>query len=235
MCNPKTSVNVGAVCRAMKTMGVTSLDIVSPAAPLNDHEVRLTAVHAWDIYQNARRFDTLAEALSDAVLVAGTSRRPGTHRSQPRYTPERFAHYAAGISGAEIAIVFGNEEHGLTTEQLRLCPVVIAIPTAPTFPSLNLSHAVQIITYALYVAEDRQRSRVAVNQQQLDQLMAVILQCFEQLGFFRAFDSRDTLRLFRDIFARAALSPREAERLQRIFHKIPFMKAKYADAEQAHE
>ena len=235
LCNPQTSVNVGAVCRAMKTMGVTKLDIVAPVTPLDDREVRITAVHAADVYDNARRFDTLAQSLSDAVMVAGTSRRPGTHRSQPRLTPESFARDAAAVNGGDIAIVFGNEAHGLTTEQLRLCPLVISIPTAPSFPSLNLSHAVQIVTYALYVSQTGQRPRITVTQQRLDALLDTILQTFGILGFFRVFSSRDTRRLFRDVFARAALSPGEAERLQRIFHKIPFMKARHLDPEQSGE
>ncbi|TVQ40285.1 MAG: RNA methyltransferase [Spirochaetaceae bacterium] len=235
LCNPKTSVNVGACCRAMKTMGVTGLDIVAPAAPLDDREVRITAVHAADVYDAARRFDTLEQSLADAVVVAGTSRRLGTHRAQPRYTPESFAQHAATIGGGGVAIVFGNEEHGLTTDQLRLCPLVITIPCHPGFASLNLSHAVQVVSYALYTSQSAQRERVAITQQQLDVLMETILRTLELLGFFRVFSSRDTQRLFRDVFARAGLSPREAERLQRIFHKIPFMKTKYLDGEPAGE
>lgn len=227
LCNPKTSTNVGAVCRAMKTMGITKLDIVAPASPLDDREVRITAVHAADLYDAARSFETLEQSLADAVLVAGTSRRHGTHRSQPRYTPERFAARAAGFGGGDIAIVFGNEEHGLTTDQLRLCPVVISIPTDPGFPSLNLSHAVQIVAYSVYVSRGHPRSRVAIEQRQLDELLDTVMRTFELLGFFRVFDSRDTRRLFRDVFARSGLSPAEAARLQRVFHKIPFMKEKH--------
>lgn len=226
LCNPKTSTNVGAVCRAMKTMGIRQLDIVAPAEPLNDREVRITAIHAADIYDSARRFAALQEALQDAVLIAATTRRRGTHRSQPRFSPEEFARHAAGYGGGGVAIVFGNEEHGLTTEQLRLCPLVINIPTDPAFPSLNLSHAVQIITYSLYTAQTEQRPRTVVERSRIEELLQTTMRTFELLGFFRVFSSRDTERLFRDLFARAALSPREADRLQRIFHKIPFMKQK---------
>ena len=226
LCNPKTSANIGAVCRAMKTMDITRLDIVAPAAPIDEHEVRVMAIHAGDVFDNARRFDRLEDAIASAALVAGTTRRIGSHRNQPRFTPESFAEFAAGFAHGEIAIVFGNEEHGLTTDQLRLCPVVLSIPTSESFPSLNLSHAVQIVCYALFRAGVQPSERVVITGDRLDRLMRTVMSCFTTLGFFRVFSGRDTERLFREVFARAALGPREADRLEKMFHKIPYVGSK---------
>ncbi len=226
LCNPKTSANIGAVCRAMKTMDITRLDIVAPAAPIDEHEVRVMAIHASDVFDNARRFDRLEDAIASATLVAGTTRRVGSHRSQPRFSPEAFAEYAVGFTHGEVAIVFGNEEHGLTTEQLRLCPVVLSIPTSEAFPSLNLSHAVQIVCYALFRAGVHPSERVVVTSERIERLMQTVMACFTTLGFFRVFSGRDTERLFREVFSRAALGPREADRLEKMFHKIPYVGAK---------
>ena len=46
-----------------------------------------------------------------------------------------------------IAFVFGNERFGMDPEDLDLCNVVLGIPTHPSFGSLNLATAVQIVAY----------------------------------------------------------------------------------------
>jgi tRNA/rRNA methyltransferase len=46
-----------------------------------------------------------------------------------------------------IAFVFGNERYGMLPEDMAFCDVVLGIPTHPSFGSLNLATAVQIIAY----------------------------------------------------------------------------------------
>ena len=50
-------------------------------------------------------------------------------------------------SSLNIAFVFGNERFGMEPEDLDLCDVVLGIPTNPSFGSLNLATAVQIVAY----------------------------------------------------------------------------------------
>jgi TrmH family RNA methyltransferase len=42
--------------------------------------------------------------------------------------------------------------NGLENEDLALCHEFIAIPSSDAFPSLNLSHAVMIVAYELFIA-----------------------------------------------------------------------------------
>lgn len=46
-----------------------------------------------------------------------------------------------------IAFVFGNERMGMRHADMDLCDVMLGIPTNPSFGSLNLASAVQIIAY----------------------------------------------------------------------------------------
>ena len=50
--------NIGSVCRAMKTMGITDLAIVSDRE-YDEDRVRTLALHAADVWENAKRFHTL--------------------------------------------------------------------------------------------------------------------------------------------------------------------------------
>ena len=51
------------------------------------------------------------------------------------------------IIPSSIAFVFGNEKVGLQAEDLQQCHVVLSIPTNPSFGSLNLASAVQLLAY----------------------------------------------------------------------------------------
>eukprot|EP00951_Prasinocladus_malaysianus_P007002 scaffold50056_cov49-Prasinocladus_malaysianus.AAC.2 len=42
----------------------------------------------------------------------------------------------------EVALLFGNEADGLTSEELSCTTDIVEIPTAPSQGSMNLSHAV---------------------------------------------------------------------------------------------
>ena len=51
--------------------------------------------------------------------------------------------------GAGLALVFGPEASGLTTDELRLCHAIVHVPTDPAQPSLNLAQAVLLLAYEL--------------------------------------------------------------------------------------
>ncbi|MCX7655559.1 MAG: RNA methyltransferase [Treponemataceae bacterium] len=149
LCRPEESGNVGAVCRAMKNMGFFSLRIVAPEAPLEEEKIQTRAVHAFDVYQRARFFNSLAEAIKDIPLVIGTTRRRGKKRKDISVSPEELAAYLYKHRGPA-ALVFGNERTGLNQEEIALCTLASHIPSSELFPSLNLSHAVQVYTYELF-------------------------------------------------------------------------------------
>ncbi|HCF58758.1 MAG TPA: rRNA methyltransferase, partial [Myxococcales bacterium] len=86
---------------------------------------------------------TLAEALSDAVWIVGTTSRtvPGI----PRLTPREVAARAAELSeGGEVALVFGGESSGLTNDHALSCHALSCIPAGPIQPSYNLAQAVLV-------------------------------------------------------------------------------------------
>jgi tRNA/rRNA methyltransferase/tRNA (cytidine32/uridine32-2'-O)-methyltransferase len=144
--------NIGAVCRAMKNMGLSRLRIAAAdAEALNDEVIRARAVHAADIWDNAGHFDRLEAAVADRALVIGATRRLGMRRKAWSLDPGEAAARLIAHPGP-VALVFGNERTGLEDRELRLCNMASHIPASNAFPSLNLSHAVQIYAYELFVA-----------------------------------------------------------------------------------
>ncbi|RKX77991.1 MAG: RNA methyltransferase [Spirochaetes bacterium] len=227
--SPRDGTNVGAVCRAMKTMGLNRLEIVK-GKELDILRVATLAVHAKDVYDQAVFSDSLEHAISDSVLSAGITRRRGKWRKYFSLTPEELARKIIDTGNGTISLVFGNEEHGLTNEELSLCNLAVTIPSSPQFPSLNLSHAVQIITYIIYRESIRAMGGMGnfhpIDHAELKKLTATVTDCLEEIGFFTLTGKDEMGRFIRDIFARALLDKKEAERVVKIFKKIRGLKSR---------
>jgi tRNA/rRNA methyltransferase/tRNA (cytidine32/uridine32-2'-O)-methyltransferase len=240
LCRPQEAGNMGAVCRAMKNMGLSRLRLVSPKN-LNDEVTLARCVHAEDIWRGKESFDSLQTAIADCTLTAGTSRRRGAKRKDITLTPHELALYlkqnvsdgapdsaaggATGASGAKCAIVFGNERTGLENDELALCNISSHIPANEEFPSLNLSHSVQIYAYELFTALSGEASRETsgawhpVTREKIDALCSSICQSLSELGFYTHSPAAEHHEYFRDIFSRAQLTEFETAYMHKIFAK----------------
>ncbi len=220
---PRDAANVGAVCRAMKTMGLKHLCIVG-SLDYDINRVYTLALHARDVYESARRCTTLKEALKESALVFGASRRRGKFRKYFSISPETMAEKISLIQEGTVSIVFGRESDGLTDKELSLCNMAVRIPTSGEFPSLNLAQAVQIITYTLFNSTRPLGLYTPVTGEILDHLTAVITESLENIGFFKLEEKEEVGRFYKDIFARSLMSHSEAKRLEKMFKKIAALK-----------
>lgn len=154
--------NMGSVARAMKTMGLSQLCLVSPkTAP--DGQAYALAAGASEILAAASTYDSLAEAVADCSLVVGSSARSRT-LSWPMLSPRECGVQAVAESAhSQVALVFGRESSGLSNEELQLCHYHVCIDANPEYSSLNLAMAVQIICYEVRMAY------LAVQQAQSEQ------------------------------------------------------------------
>jgi tRNA/rRNA methyltransferase len=123
----------------------------SPAVPVHlDERARWLAVGAGHVLDGVRVYPSLAEAIAGTDLAIGTTAR---HRSFPRpIIDSRNMHSFLAEKGDPsmyVSLVFGNEQNGLTNEELALCHVVSTIPLAQPYPSLNLGQAVMVFAYEL--------------------------------------------------------------------------------------
>lgn len=141
--------NIGGAARAMKNMGLSQLVLVDPER-FPDAEASSRASGADDILANARVVATLEEALADCLLVLGTSardRRIPWPVVDPREAADKVLDQLESPAGGPVALVFGREHSGLTSEELQRCRYHVHIPSDPDFSSLNLAAAVQVLSY----------------------------------------------------------------------------------------
>jgi tRNA/rRNA methyltransferase len=151
---PSHAGNIGSVVRAMKTMGLDDLVVVSPKESdfTNHPQARALASGATDLLAKARAAASLQEAIADCQLVIAVSANPREFGPLPR-TPVEIVTSALerlqeGRVG-KVAMVFGTERTGLLIHEMALCQQLISIPANPDYSSLNLSQAAQIVAFSL--------------------------------------------------------------------------------------
>ncbi|MDA8448042.1 RNA methyltransferase [Paracidovorax valerianellae] len=159
--------NVGAAARAMKTMGFDDLVLVAPrwANVLRREETIQRASGALDVLENARIVATLDEALDGMSHLCATAMTPRDFGPPTRAPREHFelllkkeqtslGEHALEADSAQtstteagVAFLFGSERFGMANDDVYRCHVALSIPTNPTFGSLNLGAAIQVVAY----------------------------------------------------------------------------------------
>ena len=211
----------------MKNMGLSRLYLVSPKQhPTFDAYSR--AAGADDVLADAVVTETLAEALSGCVWVAGTSARERAvqwSQYDPRACAETCVEQTAQ---GDTAIVFGRERSGLTNEELELCNALVHIPTNPEYSSLNVAAAVQVLCYEVRMAwlskstPEAAKTRIPkedmpATMDQLDGMYGHMYQMMEDVDFFGKTNPEVIMRRLKSLFNRAATTKREVAILRGIF------------------
>ena len=140
--------NIGSTARAMKTMGLKKLTLVSPKN-FPSEVADANAVGCKDILDQARVVDSLGKSLLDSSLVIGFSAR-SRKSNVPSLTMDELFVTLKNYENDEVSIVFGNEQSGLSNEEVQLCNHIVCIPTDNAYTSLNLASAVQIFSYEYF-------------------------------------------------------------------------------------
>lgn len=149
--SPMHEGNVGAVARAMANFGFQELFMVDPC-DLGD-EAYKRAKHAGHILDDSKVVDSFEDALKGCSLVVGTSGKVTEgekHFIRIPETPRSFAEKVQDHEGC-IALLFGPEDLGLTQEQLERCDLLVHIPSSDEYPILNLSHALTVVLYEIFM------------------------------------------------------------------------------------
>jgi tRNA (cytidine32/uridine32-2'-O)-methyltransferase len=222
--NPSHPGNIGSTARAMRTMGLTRLYLVSPQAFPHPQAQELAA-GADDVLAEAVVTDTLATAIGDCHFVFATSARR-RELALPGLEAAAAAKFAlASDPSKEYAFVFGRERTGLSNEELLQCHYHIHIPTDEAFASLNLAQAVQIIAYELRV---NSLSTVAplnsdsdmATMNELEQFYTHLHEVLIDIDFLKPSNPKKLMQRLRRLFNRTKLEEKEVHILRGILTQV---------------
>ena len=211
--------NIGAVARAMKTMGLHDLALVAPKS-FPDDEATARASGADDLLESARLGSDLPAVIGDCNFVVGASARTRGGR-WPIVAPRELAQQMIAHSRVDqCAIVMGPEHSGLTNEDLARCHALVHIPTAPDYGSLNIAMAVQVLCYELRMAalgaaegvigqRAEQRDAPPATAAEMEGLHGHLESVLTRSGFLHPDHPRQLKRKLRRLFLRAELDQNE--------------------------
>ena len=201
--------NVGSVCRAMANMGLSDLAIV-PERSLNMDEARKMACHATDILESRSTHDSLEAAVQDCGVIMGTSARTGLYRQHAKTPREWAPEVLTSSERGRVALVFGREDKGLTNDELAICTRIIQIPTSDNYTSLNLSQAVMVCCYEIFVASEVYEPPVEKTATAPSALRERMFEIWRPLllriGFMEANKSDHMMQGFRRVLSRGAVT-----------------------------
>ncbi len=230
--------NVGGTARAMKVMGFDELVLVNPRFPnvLNRDETIQRASGALDVLNNARVVSRLDEALEGMTHLCATAMVPRDFGPPTRTPREHMAALAQdlkvhdGVLAPEhlgVAFLFGSERFGMKNEDVYRCHVALTIPSNPSFGSLNLASAVQLLAYEWRVAlggfAATPEHPAAAHTEQTDsmadaQAVAGLLKHWEtsliKIGFLDPLAPKKLMPRLQQLFNRAQLTREEVHILR---------------------
>ncbi|MGH8599973.1 MAG: RNA methyltransferase [Burkholderiales bacterium] len=223
--------NIGAAARAMKTMGLESLWLVGPRHfPHADAEA--LAAHATDVLMAATVCATLDEALAGVTYAVACSARPRDLSLEAADARQAAARVLAAAQAHPVAVVFGNEASGLTTDEVGRCQLIVHVPANPEYPSLNLAAAVQVLAYELRMGTlDGVPAPVRVGGEpapleDVERLYAHLEKTLCDIGYTDPQRPKKLMQRLRRLFARSRLEREEVNILRGILGTVDALRRK---------
>lgn len=217
----ETPGNVGFLARTMANFGLKNLVLINP--PTLTKEAYYQATHGKYIVENAKIFPTLDDFYQSQRIdfkVASTGMAGGSYNlSRIPIKPEELGK-SINVSN-KTAILFGREGNGLTNKEIDECDICVSIPTDPTYPIMNISHAAAIIFYELFKNKHEFGVEGLVESSDLEKeyLVKDMQELIDYLDI-PEHKKKNGLKTFNNIVSRAFITGREAHTLKGILRRL---------------
>lgn len=222
---PQLGENIGKAARAMLNFNLTDLRLVSPRDGWPNPSAGPAASGADSVLEQARLFETVADAVADCAHVyATTVRKRGL--TLPVISPEEAGREVHANDGPS-AFLFGAERSGLETQEVALAGKIVTVPVNSEFSSLNLAQAVILIAYEWSKHQDLGVPTIGAPaeprapQAHLEGLIEQLEAALEAADYFHPPDRTPATRnTIRTILTRAGWSTREIQALRGIVRSL---------------
>ena len=217
----ETPGNIGFLARTMANFGLKNLVLINP--PTLTPEAYYQATHGKYIVENALIYPSLDEFYRSKRIdfkIASTGVAGGSYNlSRIPLRPEQLSK-SININN-KIAILFGREGDGLSNKEIEDCDICVSIPTDPTYPILNISHAAAIIFYELF--KNKHEFPVEGLEESTSLEKDYLIKDMEEM--INSLDipdhkKKNGLKVFKNIINRAFITGREAHTFKGILRRL---------------
>ena len=186
-----------------------------------DDECFSRAMHAQNILEDAKVFSSFKESVKNIdYLVATSSIETISDKKHLRNAiePENLYEKLFEIDG-NIGLVFGREDYGLFNEEIAHCDVMLRIPTSSDYLSLNLSHAVALVLYPIFIKSktDLKEKRI-IGKVEKEKLYSFFSELLDLINY-PEHKKEKTNVMFKRIMGRAIPSKWEYHTMMGVFSK----------------
>ena len=213
------------VARVMHNFGLKNLIIVSPRTDwLNDKSIN-AAKKANKIIKNVKVYDNLNMAIGKFNYVIATTNRK---RYLEKVSINDFKIFKEKLDTyKKVAVLFGPENSGLSNEDLRLSDIIFTINTSNKSNSLNLSHAVSIISYKIFELRNLKSKKYKkkldniLEKDQLSKYFNFLFKNLENKNFFNPKEKSASMKNnIYAIFTKSSMTKKELQTLWGITKKL---------------
>ena len=218
---PQLSENIGLCARAIKNFGFKNLLVIEPKPIFPNDKIIATSVGAKEIIKKAKIYSNLENSLINTDILVATS---------ARFRNKNIKHISlddlANINFTKkVSFLFGSEASGLTNEEVSYANYTLKIPTNSKFRSLNLSHSLVIVAYAVscFISinkVDFQKSKKihTATKKEISDMLNFCLSTLENQNFFKQKAKKPIMiENLRSIFYKMELSQKEIRILSSVF------------------
>jgi len=202
----------------MANFDFKSLYIVNPCE-LND-ECYNRAMHAQGILDEAKIFPSFEKAIEKIDFLAATSSIESNNDKRHLRNAVDLEEFSDKIfeTDGKIGLVFGREDIGLLNEEISACDMMIRIPTSDNYLSLNLSHAVCVVLYSLYLKQTVESEKRMLDKVEKEKLFNFFSQILDEISY-PDYKRENTEVMFKRIMGRSIPSKWEYHTLMGVFSR----------------
>ncbi len=226
---PQLGENIGATARALKNFNFENLRLISPRDSWPNKSATYTAVDAKDIVHKAKVFLNTDQSIADLdCAFATTSRSRSVNKKIIDLSKAVKIIKKLSISNKKTGIFFGPEASGLSNDDLINANYLVNIPTSNKFKSLNLSHAVTIFAFELFISQKKfepivknlYRSEDA-KKNEVNAFLDFMISHLDKVGFLKPAEKKQQMiRSVKNIFHRSSLSTQEIRTLSGVISSL---------------
>ena len=187
--------------------------------------ILFNSISSTEIIKNIKVYDDLEIALSNfSYVVATTNRR----RYLEKKSTNDFKFIKRKIIvNKKTAILFGPENSGLSNQDLRLSDIIFTIETSSKSNSLNLSHAVTVLSHKLFelnnlkITNSISIEKDNISKYQLSKFLNYVIEKLENKKFFTPNEKKESMKNnIYSIFTKIPLTKKELQTLWGITKKL---------------
>jgi TrmH family RNA methyltransferase len=186
-----------------------------------DDECYARAMHAQRVLEDAKVFSSFENSVKEIDYLVATSSIDSKNDKRHLRNPvmvEAFSKSICDVKG-KIGLVFGREDYGLYNEEIANCDIMVKIPTDESYQSLNLSHAVGVVLYSLYInKESKKKSKRIIGKIEKEKLYTFFSGLLNEIDY-PLHKKENTEVMFKRIMGRAIPSKWEYHTLMGVFSK----------------